>query len=72
MKWEGSKLVCDFCIRQRSDLSQPLATKFFVDGKTQMGPWAIMCDAHFERYGVGLGTGLGQKYDAKTYEKIEG
>jgi hypothetical protein len=32
-----------------------------VDGKTKMGPWAYMCQAHYAAYGVGLGTGRGQK-----------
>jgi hypothetical protein len=31
------------------------------DGKTTHGPWANMCEDCFERYGIGLGTGLGQK-----------
>jgi hypothetical protein len=38
------------------------ATGEFVDGKTAMGPWANMCLTCHKRYGVGLGTGLGQKY----------
>lgn len=32
-----------------------------VDGKTKFGPWANMCQEHFDRYGVGLGTGRGQR-----------
>ncbi len=31
------------------------------DGATVMGPWANMCGEHFGRYGVGLGTGRGQR-----------
>lgn len=31
------------------------------DGKTTMGPWAFMCDAHFGSHGTGLGVGRGQK-----------
>ena len=31
------------------------------DGKTILGPWANMCEQHFDEYGVGLGTGRGQK-----------
>ena len=41
---------CDFC-------EIPAA----VDGKTTMGPWANMCETHFTQYGVGLGTGKGQR-----------
>ena len=31
------------------------------DGKTTMGPWSFMCQDDFECFGVGLGTGLGQR-----------
>ena len=31
------------------------------DGRTKMGPWAYMCEEHFEIQGVGLGIGRGQK-----------
>jgi hypothetical protein len=31
------------------------------DGKTIHGPWAYMCEEHFKMYGVGLGTGKGQR-----------
>jgi hypothetical protein len=31
------------------------------DGKTVMGPWSFMCQDDFEFFGVGLGTGLGQR-----------
>jgi hypothetical protein len=31
------------------------------DGKTKLGPWASMCDEHFEKFGIGLGTGVGQR-----------
>jgi hypothetical protein len=34
----------------------------FVDGRTQMGPWANMCITCHRRHGVGLGTGKGQRY----------
>lgn len=32
------------------------------DGRTKMGPWATMSEASYKKYGVGLGTGRGQKY----------
>ncbi len=41
---------CDFCDSQAA-----------YDGKTQMGPWANMCEAHFQAHGIGLGLGKGQK-----------
>jgi hypothetical protein len=31
------------------------------DGKTVMGPWGYMCQDDFEFFGVGVGTGLGQR-----------
>jgi len=31
------------------------------DGKTVRGPWAYMCEGCFDEYGIGLGTGKGQK-----------
>ncbi len=44
----------------------------FVDGKTIAGQWAKMCTECHSVFGVGLGTGLGQKYSMKTGEKLEG
>jgi len=46
----GAYPVCDFC-----------GGEAHYDGKTKMGPWANMCDKCFRVYGVGLGTGCGQK-----------
>jgi hypothetical protein len=40
-----------------------------VDGKTRLGPWANMCEAHFAQYGVGLGTGKGQRLILAEGEK---
>ncbi len=31
------------------------------DGRTIHGPWANMCQTHFDVNGVGLGTGKGQR-----------
>jgi len=43
---------CNFCQKDAE-----------YDGKTHMGRgyWAYMCQEHFEKLGVGLGTGRGQK-----------
>ena len=46
----SKKDPCDFC--------QAVAE---YDGKTKMGVWANMCGGCFKKYGVGLGTGKGQK-----------
>ena len=31
------------------------------DARTIDGPWAYMCQEHFDHFGVGLGTGKGQR-----------
>ena len=42
---------CDFCSEEAQ-----------YDAKTGYGPWANMCQADFDKHGVGsLGTGLGQR-----------
>jgi hypothetical protein len=63
--WLG-ETICDFC---NADLKTD-SKDFFVDGKTILGPWGLMCSKHFAQYGIGLGTGKGQKYNSKTLEKI--
>jgi hypothetical protein len=49
---------------------------FFYDGKTKMGPWAIMTPLSWHTYGVGqTGTGYGQKYKKQPggkWLKVEG
>ncbi len=66
-KWMGSiPSECDLC-------GMPIL-QVFVDGKTRMGSWANMCLSCFKQDGVGLGTGLGQKYQLQTsgdYENVE-
>jgi hypothetical protein len=47
----------------------------FIDGKTARGPWAFMTPLSFQFFGIGLGTGLGQKYKKQNdgkWLKIEG
>ena len=50
---------CDF----QAQLSTPCRDggEAHYDGKTIHGPWAYMCEQHFTEFGVGLGTGRGQK-----------
>ncbi len=50
---------CDFC----SD-----GTEADYDGKTKMGPWAYMCETHFQSMGIGLGSGKGQKLVTRAEE----
>lgn len=47
---------CDFC------KMQGLTVTANYDGKTHSGPWANMCDEHFDRNGVGLGLGKGHYF----------
>jgi hypothetical protein len=57
--WAGSKLdKCEIC---RQSLTETV-----VDGKTLMGPWALMCPACYSNYGLGLGTGRGQMYKRQS------
>ena len=47
----------------------------FIDGRTINGWWAEMCAVCHLRYGVGLGTGQGQRFqrqDDGTWLKVEG
>jgi len=46
---------CDFCAQTAA-----------YDGKTRMGPWAYMCEAHYVQHGVGLGTGRGQRLEVAS------
>ncbi len=41
------------------------------DGRTITGPWAFMCQLHYDQYGVGLGTGKGQKLVLPTKQPNE-
>lgn len=64
-KWMGGiPKKCDIC-------GVPLE-KFFIDGKTRFGAWAIMCEGCHRDQRIGLGIGKGQKFDLKTLEKIDG
>lgn len=43
---------CDICMD---------TTPAEYDAKSKQGPWAYMCQRHFEQHGVGLGMGRGQR-----------
>lgn len=66
-KWIGSAPICDICGEYTADGT-------FVDGKTWHGLWAIMCETNgcFHRHGMGIGPGLGQRYNTDTKEKVAG
>jgi len=48
----------------------------FVDGKTHLGPWALMCVGCHRTLGCGFGTGRGQKYkwndEERKWVKVKG
>ena len=50
IKWVGPMPKCDFCNKEAP-----------YDSPTKYGPWANMCEYHFNLNGVGLGLGKGQK-----------
>lgn len=63
VEWRGNMPpYCDFC--SSYTYTEPVSAQY--DGKTTDGPWALMCESHFEAHGIGLGTGKGQRI---TYEK---
>ncbi len=64
-KWIGTwPSDCDLCHIKLTTYN------YFIDGVVGGGHWALMCPKCHDKFGQGLGTGLGQKYDSKTLEKI--
>ena len=62
--WTGEVTVCELC-------GKPFG-KYFIDGKTNMGCWGLMCTSCHDNIGCGLGVGKGQKYITKTKEGVDG
>lgn len=65
--WQGTVPAYD-------DFTQKIENEF-IDGKTQMGPWAFMTPTSFRSLGVGLGLGKGQRYVKQSdgqWLKVEG
>jgi Reverse transcriptase (RNA-dependent DNA polymerase). len=44
--------------------------KYFVDGKTKVGPFACMCESCFKEHGEGVGYGMGQLYKRNSKEWV--
>lgn len=63
-KWHGAAECCQICGQKFED--------FFIDGRTVRGYWALMCLPCHLDFGVGLGTGKGQKYRVSDKVKVEG
>lgn len=49
---------CDLT-EKYGDHDEPVPAAY--DGATILGPWAYMCEACFQKFGIGLGTGRGQR-----------
>jgi hypothetical protein len=60
---------CDIHSHLLHDSNPPEA---HYDGATTHGPWANMCEDCFRKYGVGLGTGRGQKLVLATPAPAQG
>lgn len=62
--WMGTRpSTCDIC--------NTSIGKVFVDGKTKMGPWGILCPRCHKGQGCGLGLGKGQQYELKEAEFVK-
>ncbi len=44
-------------------------TRAAYDARTEFGPWAFLCDAHYEKIGTGIGVGIGQRIVIEPIEK---
>lgn len=61
---------CDICT-QRKAANPDVEVHFAAyDAKTSFGQWANLCHDHFDEYGIGLGTGLGQRLVLSTAERV--
>ncbi|KFH18447.1 hypothetical protein IB60_17225 [Brucella abortus LMN1] len=56
--WQSPIAACDVC----SIVFPKAPGTEMYDARTRAGPWANMCRCCFNFEGLGLGTGLGQKY----------
>ena len=61
--WHGSE-------PEKCDICGNLILNEFVDGKTRMGPWGILCLNCYNLHGMGLGIGKGQLY-TKQYQWVK-
>jgi len=48
---------CDICCEGNGQRRRPAV----YDARTVVGPWANLCQIHFDAIGVGLGLGKGQR-----------
>lgn len=52
---------CDLKDKYSDHAGDEVQPKAEYDGATVFGPWAYMCGPCFKKFGVGLGTGRGQR-----------
>jgi hypothetical protein len=53
------------CVPSIDDLGNAIVDTF-IDGATKYGPWAMLSPESFKRCGLGLGCGLGQRYEKQS------
>ena len=69
-RWMGMKpIACQLCNRRFNATED---AHFYDFKNTIDGKWGLGCDPCFKRYGIGLGTGKGQKYNFATLKKEDG
>lgn len=59
----------------RCELNGETIKDEFVDGALRNGVWGILCPECHKNFGVGLGTGRGQRYKKREdgkFVKVEG
>jgi len=62
-KWlSGMPKFCDLCNKK--------LTKYFIDGATHKGYWAIMCSPCHKEHGTGFGIGFGQRYRVSDGKRV--
>lgn len=67
-KWIGDT-TCAVCAKDVREVGP-----WFADASIPAygGAWGLVCSKHAIDCGVKFGRGVGQKYDSKTMEKVEG
>ncbi len=64
-KWMSHMQKCDIC-QVPLDKEERFADAVYKP----TGQWALMCPKCFQRFGLGIGDGIGQVYDSKTKAKL--
>ena len=55
----GAYPACDLC-----------GETAYYDAATTLGPWANLCQTHFDQIGLGLGVGVGQQLQLRDAAPI--